>query len=95
MREKVSVLTVLLIVIGFVCGCEHPKPIDLQNKWAHEERMARIKTEAEQVKAEAELRKGEAELVKAQQGKMNDKEKTEFAEMVADKVLERIKQQQD
>jgi major membrane immunogen (membrane-anchored lipoprotein) len=73
MRPKLLVLMVLLVLTGLLAACSYNyesrnrRLQDQDRKWAHEERMAKIKT-----------------------GQLTRKEQEEFAEMVADKVVERL-----
>jgi uncharacterized lipoprotein len=75
MRAKLLVLTLLLVLTGLLAGCSESHAYesrrkqlqDQDRKWAHEEKMAKIKA-----------------------GQLTRKEQEEFAEMVADKVVERL-----
>ncbi|MHC4185325.1 MAG: hypothetical protein ACYSR4_05265 [Planctomycetota bacterium] len=73
MRAKLLVLTLLLVLTGLLAACSesHAGRVarlhDQDRRWAHEERMAKIKA-----------------------GQLTRKEQQEFAEMVADKVVERL-----
>ncbi|HUT29034.1 MAG TPA: hypothetical protein VMX13_04500 [Sedimentisphaerales bacterium] len=69
MRPKLLALTALLALVVILCGCTD-QSTNLAMRWAHEERMAKIKA-----------------------GEMTRKEREDFAEIVAGKVVERLKEE--